>query len=198
MKEQTLTTKVAAGLSTVVLALAVSACSTHKLAAGTDSGEIRTEQSAQQNVTPAQAIGEAPAPANTQGAAATSTPAVISGPAKVDSTGRAYTSSSTGGSGNASAVGLNTDVNMIPKKANSTVTVTESPAPAVVVETAPAPALVEVPPPTAPVIVETPAPAPVVIETPAPAPVVIETPAPAPMISSTETTTTTHRRLRKD
>src|ERR1700694_3909124 len=183
MKEQTLITKVAAGLSTVVLALAVSACSTHKLAAGTDSGENRTEQAAQQNVTPAQVLGEAPPPANTQGAAATSTPAVISGPAAVDSTGRAYTSSSTGGSGNASATGLNTNVNMIPEKPKSTVVVTQSPA---LIETpAPAPVIVETTP--APVIVETPAPpAPVIVETPAPAPVVIETPpAPAPMTSST-------------
>jgi len=197
MKSQTLFTKAAAGLSTVALALAMTACSTHKLAADTNTGEIRTEQSAQQQATKAQAIGEAPAPANTQGAAATSTPAVISGPAAVDSTGRAYTSSSAGGSGNASATGLNTNVNMIPEKAKSTVVVTQSPA---LIETpAPAPVIVETKP--APVIVETPAPpAPVIVETPAPAPVVIETP-PAPMTSATtETTTTTthHRRLRKD
>ena len=190
MKSQTLFTKAAAGLSTVALALAMTACSTHKLAADTNTGEIRTEQSAQQQATKAQAIGEAPAPANTQGAAATSTPAVISGPAAVDSTGRAYTSSSAGGSGNASATGLNTNVNMIPERAKSTVVVTESPAPApVIVETKPAPVIVETPAP----------PAPVIVETPAPAPVVIETPPAAPMTSSTETTTQTHhRRLRKD
>src|SRR5438445_5885350 len=195
MKAQTRFTKAAAGLSTVALALAMTACSTHKLAAGQNTGEIRTEQASQQQATTAQAIGEAPAPANTQGVAATSTPAVISGPAAVDSTGRAYTSSSAGGSGNASATGLNTNVNMIPEKAKSTVSVTtspaliETPAPApVIVETTPAPVIVETPPPPAPVIVETPAPAPVVIETP---------PAPAPMTSSTETTTQTHhRRLR--
>jgi len=199
MKSQTLFTKAAAGLSTVALALAMTACSTHKLAADTNTGEIRTEQSAQQQATKAQAIGEAPAPANTQGAAATSTPAVISGPAAVDSTGRAYTSSSAGGSGNASATGLNTNVNMIPEKAKSTVSVTESPA--LVGTPAPAPVIVETTPvPPAPVIVETPAPpAPVIFETPAPAPVVIETPPAAPMTSSTETTTQTHhRRLRKD
>jgi hypothetical protein len=196
MKAQTLFTKAAAGLSTVALTLALGACTTHKLATGQDSGEIRTEQASQQQATSAQAIGEAPAPANTQGAAATSTPAVISGPAKVDSSGRAYTSSSTGGSGNGSATGLNTDVNMIPKKASSTVSVTESPA---LIETpAPAPVIVEAPPPPAPVVVEVPPPpAPVIVETPAPAPVVIETPAPAPMTSSTETVTK-HRRLRKD
>ena len=195
MKAQTFLTKAAAGLSTVALALAMTGCSSHKLAADTSTGEIRTEPSAQQQVTSAQAIGEAPAPANAQGVAATSTPAVISGPAAVDSTGRAYTSSSAGGSGNASATGLNTNVNMIPEKAKSTVVVTQSPA---LVET-PAPVIVEttpVPPP-APVIVETPPPAPVIVETPAPAPVVIETPEPPPMTSSTETTTT-HRRLRKD
>ena len=202
MKAQTLFTKAAAGLSTVALALAMTACSTHKLAAGQNTGEIRTEQASQQQATSAQAIGEAPAPANTQGAAVTSTPAVISGPAAVDSTGRAYTSSSAGGSGNASATGLNTNVNMIPEKAKSTVVVTTSPA---LIETpAPAPVIVETtpaPPPAPVVIVETPAPpAPVIVETPAPpAPVVVETPPAAPMASSTESKTPTHhRRLRKD
>ena len=191
MKAQTLFTKAAAGLSTVALALAMTACSTHKVAAGQDSGEIRTEQAAQQQATPAQSVGEAPAPANTQGAAAPSTPAIISGPAKVDNSGRVYTSSSVGSTGNASATGLNTNVNIIPEKPKSTVTVAEMPAPApVIVETTPVP--------PAPVFVETPPPpAPVIVETPAPAPVVIETPPPAPMTSSTETTTT-HRRLRKD
>jgi hypothetical protein len=104
--------------------------------------------------------GTAPAPNNTAGVGSTSTPAVISGPAAVDSSGRAYTSSSVGSVGNSSVVGTNTNVNLIPKKTKSEVTVAEVPAP---VET--------------PVIVETPAPAPVVVETPAPAPV-IETPAP--------------------
>jgi len=193
MKADSLFTKAAAGLSTVALALALSACSSHtKLAKGTDSGEIRTEQASQQQATSGNTIAEAPAPANTQGATITQTPAIISGPAKVDSTGRVYTSSSAGSTGNASGTGLNTNVNIIPEKSKSTVTVTETPAPIVsttVVETTPPPA-----PPV--VVVETPAP---------PAAVVVETPAPAPpMISSTTTTTQTtttttrHRRMRKD
>ncbi len=181
MKAHTLLTKAAAGLGTVALALAMSACS-HNTAANTDYGNIRTEQTAQQQPIPSdQVVAAAPAPANTQGVSSPETPAVISGPAKVDSTGRLYTSSSVGSAGNASATGLNTDVNIVPKQAKSTVTVTETPAP--IVETTPAP-----------VVVETPAPA------PAP-PVVEETPAPMTSNTTTETTTTTqttHRRLRKD
>ncbi len=181
MKAHTLLTKAAAGLGTVALALAMSACS-HNTAANTDYGNIRTEQTAQQQPVPSdQVVAAAPAPANTQGVSSPETPAVISGPAKVDSTGRLYTSSSVGSAGNASATGLNTDVNIVPKQAKSTVTVTETPAP--IVETTPAP-----------VVVETPAPA------PAP-PVVEETPAPMTSSTTTETTTTTqttHRRLRKD
>jgi hypothetical protein len=188
MKAQTLLTKAAAGLGTVALALAMSACSHNTpLAEGQTTGQIRTEQTAQVQSSSGEVIGTAPAPANAQGTTAVSTPAIISGPAAVDSTGRVYTSSSVGSAGNASATGLNTNVNIIPKPAESTVVVTTSPAP-VVVETTPAP-----------VIVETPAPAPVIVETPAPEPVVVETP--APMTSSTtETTTqtTTHRRMRKD
>jgi hypothetical protein len=193
MKAQTLLTKAVAGLGTVALALAMSACSHHTtLAEGQTAGQIRTEQTSQVQSSSGEVIGTAPAPANAQGTTAVSTPAVISGPAAVDSTGRVYTSSSVGSAGNASATGLNTNVNIIPKPAESTVTVTTSPAPEVTtttVETTPAPA----------VIVETPAPAPVIVETPAPEPVVVETP--APMTSSTtETTTqtTTHRRMRKD
>lgn len=189
MKAHTLFTKTAAGIGSLALAFAMSACSHHTSMAeqaGQNTGEIRTEQaSTTQNS--GETLGTAPAPANTQGALNNpGTPAVISGPAAVDSTGRVYTSSSVGSSGNASAVGTNTNVNIIPSKTTgSTTLVTETPAPA-----------------PAPVVVETPAPAPVVVETPAPAPVVVETP--APMTSSTtttETTTTTqtrHRRLRKD
>ncbi len=177
MKAHTLLTKAAAGLSAAALTLALGACSHHNAVAGQDSGEIRTEQAAQQQATADQTVGTAPAPANAQGVAAPSTPAIISGPAKVDNSGNVYTSSSVGSTGNASATGLNTNVNIVPKSAPSTVTVTETPAPVVTT-------------------VETPAPAPVV-ETPAP---VVETP--APMVSSTTTetttTTTTHKRLRKD
>src|SRR6266851_3512674 len=149
MKAQTLLTKAAAGLGTVALALAMSACShntTLAESAGQTTGEIRTEQTAQQQPTSSgQILGTAPAPANAQGVSAPSTPAVISGPAAVDSTGRVYTSSSVGSAGNASATGLNTNVNIIPKPAEATVTVTQSPAPMVTevttttVETTPAP-----------------------------------------------------------
>jgi hypothetical protein len=184
MKAQTLLTKAAAGLGTVALALAMSACSHTTLAesAGQTTGEIRTEQAAQQQPTSSgQILGTAPAPANAQGITASSTPAIISGPAAVDSTGRVYTSSSVGSAGNAAGTGLNTNVNIVPKPAESTVVVTQTPAPIVTTTT-----------------VET-APAPVIVETPAPAPVVVETP--APMTSSTIETPApveTHRRLRKD
>jgi hypothetical protein len=180
MKAHTLLTKAAAGLGTVALALAMSACSHNQSVAqssGQTTGEIRTEQASQQQSSSGQVLGTAPAPANAQGTTASNTPAIISGPAAVDSTGRVYTSSSVGSAGNASGTGLNTNVNIVPKPAESTVTVTTSPTP---------------------VIVEIPAPAPVVVETPAPAPVVVETP--APMISSTVETPApvTHRRMRKD
>jgi hypothetical protein len=188
MKEHTLLTKVAAGLGTAAVALALGACSHQPLTSDQNSGQIRTEAAVQQQPQhAAQVIGTTPAPANTQGStAAPSTPAVISGPAVVDHSGNTYTSSSVGSAGNSSSTGLNTNVNNVPKPLPSTVVVTETPAP--VVETTPAP-----------VVVETPAPA------PTPAPVVTETP--VPMISSTTTTTTEttattkptqHRRLRKD
>jgi hypothetical protein len=186
MKAHTLLTKAATGLGTVAMALALTACSHHSATAGQDYGNIRTEQTAQQNTSSDQAIAAAPAPANTQGTTGTtSTPAIISGPAQDDESGRLYTSSSVGAAGNASGTGLNTNVNIIPKQNNGTVVVAETPAPTpLVTET----------------VVETPAPAPVVVETPAPAPPVIVEETPAPMTSSTtETkTTTTHRRLRKD
>lgn len=208
MKAQTLFTKAAAGLGTVALTLALG-CAHHNMAqaAGQQTGELRTEQAAQQNdTTSGNTLGTAPAPANTQAATTNpGTPAVISGPAAVDSTGRVYTSSSVGSAGNAANVGLNTNVNIIPKN-QSTATVTTSqmstPAPIVTTETT-----------TTQTAEVTPAPAP----TYTPAPVVEPTPAPtvestpAPMTSSTEQTTTTtenttstttttrhHRRMRKD
>jgi hypothetical protein len=196
MKAQTLLTKVAAGLGTVALALAMSACSHHTSvaqSAGQTTGEIRTEQSAQQQSSSGEVLGTAPAPSNTQGTSASSTPAVISGPAAVDSTGRVYTSSTVGSAGNASGTGTNTNVNIVPKTSSSNVTVTTSPAPVVTTETTTT--TVETTP--APVVVETPAPAPVVVETPAPmtSSTTIETPAP---VETTTTTQTTHKRLRKD
>src|SRR5579859_7441187 len=97
MKATTLWTKAAAGLGTVALVAMMSACSHHSLVQTSDqtTGEIRTEASAQQNdATPGNTLGTAPAPANAQTASAPSTPAVISGPATVDNSGRVYTSSS--------------------------------------------------------------------------------------------------------
>ena len=198
MKAHTLFSKTAAGVGSLAIVFAMSACSHHSSMAeqaGQNTGEIRTEQTAQSNPTSGgEVLGTAPAPANTQAVSNPGTPAVISGPAAVDSTGRVYTSSSVGSAGNAAAVGTNTNVNIVPQKTTgSTMLVTETPAPA--------PVIVETPAPAPTVIVETP-PAPVVVETPAPVPVIVETP--APMTSSTtttETTTTTqtrHRRLRKD
>jgi hypothetical protein len=180
MKAQTLLTKAAAGLGTVALALAMSACS-HNTATTSDYGNVRTEQTSQQQATPDQVIAAAPAPANAAGVTEPAAPAIISGPAKVDNSGRLYTSSSVGSAGNGSGTGLNTNVNIVPKETKSTVVVTETPAPVVTVETpAPAAVVVETTPPPAP----------------APEPVVVETP--APMTSSTTTTQTPHRRLRKD
>ncbi|PYQ49078.1 MAG: hypothetical protein DMF59_14395 [Acidobacteria bacterium] len=197
MKAHTLLTKAAAGLSAVALTLAMGACSHSRTVTETTSqqtGEIRTEQTSQQQASSGEVLGTAPAPSNAQGVSAPSTPAIISGPAAVDNSGRVYTSSSVGSAGNASSTGLNTNVNIIPKPAQSTVAVTTSPAPVVTetqtatVETTPIPA---------------PEPAPVVVETPAP--VVVETPAPMTSSTTTETTTTTtetqttqHKRLRKD
>jgi len=208
MKAHTLFTKAAASIGSVALAFALSACSHHNSLAensGQQAGEIRTEQTAQQQATSGEVLGTAPAPANAQGVSAPSTPAIISGPAAVDSSGRVYTSSSVGSAGNASNVGTNTNVNIAPASAAGSVTVAQAPAPLVTttettIQPAPAPVVIETTTTTVettPVVVETPAPA------PAPVPVVVETP--APMTSSTtttESTTTTtqtrHRRMRKD
>jgi len=208
MKAHTLFTKAAASIGSVALAFALSACSHHNSLAensGQQAGEIRTEQTAQQQASSGEVLGTAPAPANAQGVSAPSTPAVISGPAAVDSSGRVYTSSSVGSAGNASNVGTNTNVNIAPASAAGSVTVAQAPAPLVTttettIQPAPAPVVIETTTTTVettPVVVETPAPA------PAPVPVVVETP--APMTSSTtttESTTTTtqtrHRRMRKD
>ena len=181
MKTETFLKKVSAGLSVAILIVAVSACAHHKATEGADYGQVRTEASATQSTSSDQVVGTAPAPSNAQGVEQTTTPAIISGPAKVDDSGRAYTSSSAGGSGNASSTGLNTNVNIIPAKSKSNVIVTESPI---------------VPEPAPVTTVET-----TTVETP------VVTPAPTvesvPMTSSTtqETTTPTtteHRRLRKD
>jgi hypothetical protein len=197
MKTETFLKKVSVALSLAILIVGVSACATNKVTDGQDYGQVRTEATTE-STSDAQVVGTAPAPANAENIEGTTTPAIISGPAKVDSTGRAYTSSSVGSTGNSSATGLNTNVNIIPEKSTSEVVVTQTPA--VTTETT----LVET---TTPVIVETP----VVTEMP----VITETTTTetttvteeVPMTSSTttqETTTTTseqtttHRRMRKD
>ena len=86
-------------------AMMLGACSHHRAAtedsSGVASGEIR----------PVDTNAMAPA-----------------GPAVVDSTGRVYTSSNAPGTGNASTVGTNTNVNNLPAGSTSSVSVTETPA----------------------------------------------------------------------
>jgi hypothetical protein len=188
MKKETFLKKAVAGLGSAALVIALSACAHHDATADNGYGQIRTEDSAMSSSSSGTTVATVAAPANSAGVGTSSTPAVISGPVAVDSDGRAYTSSSAGSTGNSNTVGTNTNVNLVPKKTSSDVTVTQS---AATIET--------------PVVTETPAP--VIAETPAPAPIV-ETPAPVletPMASSTtETATTTtettkhHRRMRKD
>lgn len=220
MKADTLLKKTTATIGAAALALALGACSTHRAVDTTaqTTGEIRTEQASQAQVTTNdQVLGTAAAPANTQGAVAPSTPAVISGPAAVDKSGNLYTSSAVGAAGNGSGTGLNTNVQIRAPKTTSESSVVVTQSPATTVETTPAPVVVETTPAPAmtpaPVVVETPAPAPVVVETtPAPAPVVTETTTTTtetvPMASSTQTSTsdtstttttqTKHKRMRKD
>ena len=219
MKADTLLKKTTATLGAAVLTVALGACSTHRAVDTTaqTTGEIRTEQNATTNNNGGETLGTVAAPANAQGVSAPSTPAVISGPAAVDKSGNAYTSSAVGSAGNGSGTGLNTNVNIRAPRdtGSSSVVVTQSPATTVETVPAPAPVVVETTPAPAPVVVETaPAPAPVIVETtpaPAPAPIVTETQTTTtteavPMTSSTQTDTTStttttktkHRRMRKD
>jgi hypothetical protein len=167
-----------------MLLIILGACShqTATTANGQASGEIRTEQVATSD--------------------STATP--MSGPAVVDSSGNLYTSSAAGGTGNAATVGTNTNVNVTPQQAKSTVSVTtsEALAPTAPVTTESAVTETTVMTPAAP-IVTTPS---VSVETTTPT-VNVET---SSMTSSTteqettqsttttESTTTTHRRMRKD
>jgi hypothetical protein len=184
MKTETFLRKLSVVLTAAILIVGVSACAHHSATEGQDYGQVRTEASSTQSTSSDQVVGTAPAPTNAQNVEGATTPAIISGPAKVDSSGRAYTSSSVGSAGNASATGLNTNVNIIPEKSTSNVTVTQSPA--VTTET------------TTQTTVET-TPAAPIVETQT------QTTTETPMTSSTtqETTTTTtesttHRRMRKD
>lgn len=193
MKAQQLFKKAAAGLGTVALTLALGACSHTPLAQQTDSGQIRTEQSAQSQATSGNTVATAPAPSNAQGVTTSETPAIISGPAKVDNSGRVYTSSAVGSTGNASSTGLNTNVNIIPKESKSTVTVTQTemaPAPAPIVTTTESTTITT----ATPVVTET------RVETTAP---MTSSTTDTTVTTTTETktdtnTTTTRRRMRKD
>ena len=130
-------TKTVAATALAALALLLGACSSNNTtdATMTDYGQVRTEN---------QTVTE-------------ETPAVIPGPAKVDSDGRLYTSSSVGSSGNASQIGTNTNVSIIPEQPKSTVTVTTSPVVeetvAVIEPPAPPVIIAEVAPPPPPVVV---------------------------------------------
>jgi hypothetical protein len=184
MRKEVILKKIVAGIGSAALAIALSACAHHDVAKDQGYGQIRTEAPAT-SANGGTSVGTTVAPNNTAGIGATSTPSALSGPAALDNSGRAYTSSSAGGNGNASVIGNNTNVNLIPKRSKSEAVVTESPAP---VET----------------MVVTNSPTPVIVETPAPAPLIVETPVetPAPMASSTTETTTPepkhHRRMHKD
>ena len=201
MKAQQLFKKAAAGLGTVALTLALGACSHTPLAQQTDSGQIRTEQSAQAQATSGNTVATAPAPSNAQGVTTNETPAIISGPAKVDNSGRVYTSSAVGSTGNASSTGLNTNVNIIPKESKSTVTVTQTemaPAPAPYVSTTESTTITTATP-AAPVVTET------RVETTAPmassttdTSVTTTTESTTSKTTSDTNTTTTRRRMRKD
>src|SRR5437588_5573208 len=193
MKTETFLRKLSVVLTAAILIVGVSACAHHKATEGQDYGQVRTEASSTQSTSSDQVVGTAPAPANAQNVEGTTTPAVISGPAKVDSSGRAYTSSSVGSAGNASATGLNTNVNIIPEKSASNVTVTQSPA-VTTTETTTQTTVAEVP--AAP-IVQTP----VVTETQTTTtetPMTSSTTQETTTQSSTTTESTTHRRMRKD
>ena len=203
MKTETFRRKLSVVLTAAILIVGVAACAHHKATEGQDYGQVRTEASSTQSTSSDQVVGTTPAPANAQNVEGTTTPAVISGPAKVDSTGRAYTSSAQGSTGNSSGTGLNTNVNIIPEKSASNVTVTQSPAVSTTETTTQTQTTVATVPETtpAPTTVETTTPAPTTVETTTPAPTVTEstTTTTTPMTSSTtETTTTTHRRMRKD
>lgn len=178
MRTTTFVKKAVAGLGSAVFAIALTACAHHDVAADQGYGQIRTEASATSDSS-GTTVATVSTPANTTGVVTSPTPAVISGPAAVDSSGRAYTSSSAGGSGNGSGIGTNTNVNLIPKTTGSDVTVTQAPA---TVETT----------------VVTNSPTPAVVET-APAPVVVETPMASSTTEQTTTKTTTrHRSMHKD
>ena len=102
MRTESILKKAVAGLGSAALVIAMSACAHHDVAADQGYGQIRTEAPATADNSRT-TVATVPAPVNTEGVATSPTPAVISGPAAVDNSGRAYTSSSAGGNGNASA-----------------------------------------------------------------------------------------------
>src|SRR5947208_10257513 len=160
MRTETFLKKAVAGLGSAARVIAMSAYAHYDAAADAQGyGQIRTEAPATAEAG-GTTVGTFQAPANTEGVGSSPTPAVISGPAAVDNSGRAYTSSSAGGTGNGSGIGTNTNVNLIPKNSNnSNVVVTQSPA---TVDTTASTTTTETT-----VITPAPAPAPVIVETPA-------------------------------
>ena len=75
-------------------------------------------------------------------------PTPIAGPAKIDESGNVYTSSAAPGSGNASTLGTNTNVNVVPDKTPATsVAYSEQPAPPPEPVITPAPMESSAPPP---------------------------------------------------
>lgn len=120
----------------------------------------------------------------------------LPGPAKVDSTGRVYTSSAAPGSGNMDVVGTNTNVNVIPKTAKGTTDVTYTQQQNL--NTTPA---VTEPVVTTPTVSSTTTTTTETTTTTVPmtSSSTVETPAPTTQeTTTTETTTTKHRRMRKD
>ena len=101
MRTETILKKAVAGLGSAALVIAMSACAHHDVAADQGYGQIRTEAPATADSSGTTGRHR-PAPANAEGVGTSTTPAVISGPAAVDNSGRAYTSSSAGGAGNGS------------------------------------------------------------------------------------------------
>src|SRR2546421_12351804 len=101
MKTETFLRKLSVVLTAAIFIVGMSACAHHSATEGQDYGQVRTEASSTQSTSSDQVVGTVPAPANTANVDTTAAPAVIPGPAKVDSSGRAYTSSAVGSTGNA-------------------------------------------------------------------------------------------------
>src|SRR5258706_11182629 len=98
MKKETFLKKAVAGIGSAALVIAMGACAHHTSTADQGYGQIRTEEPAANSS--GTTVAAVAAPANAEGVSTPSTPAVISRPAAVDSSGRAHTSSSVGSTRN--------------------------------------------------------------------------------------------------